>query len=77
MSPDLGAIALFRIAALAAERIPIPPLFTAAFAERDRFGAYDALYAALAKRESALLVTVDASLARACEGFVDVDLATG
>lgn len=75
LSPELGVLALERIARLEAERVPITPLFAAAFGERDRFGPYDALYAVLAKRESALLVTADASFARACQGFVTVELA--
>jgi predicted nucleic acid-binding protein len=72
-----GSIALLRIATLAAERIALAELLARAFAERDRFGAHDVFYAVLARRESALLVTTDAPLARACEGFVEVELATG
>lgn len=75
LSVEAGEIALSRIERFAAERIPVGPLIAAAFAVRDRFGPYDALYAVLAKRDSALLITVDGPFARACEGFVDVELA--
>ncbi len=75
ITPEEGSAALLRIETFEADRVPLAPLLVAAFALRDRFGAYDALYAVLAKRESALLVTVDASFARASEGFVEVELA--
>lgn len=74
LSPDRGALALLRLEALPAERVAIPPLFAAAFAARDRFSARDALYAVLARRESALVVTADAPFARACQGFVAAEL---
>lgn len=75
LSVELAVVALQRVATLEAERVPIPPLLAAAFAERDRFSPHDALYVVLARRESATLVTVDARLARACQGIVDVTLA--
>lgn len=75
LSPVEGARILARLADMQVERVPIPPLLAAAFTERDRFSPHDALYAVLARRESATLVTVDARLARACEGFVVVTLA--
>ena len=77
LSPDQGAKVLARLQSMQVDRVPLPPLLAAAFAERDRFSPHDALYAVLARRESARLVTVDHRFARACEGFVDVTLARG
>lgn len=72
---DEGAKILARLGSMQVDRVPLPPLLAAAFAERDRFSPHGALYAVLARRESATLVTVDERFARACEGFVDVTLA--
>jgi predicted nucleic acid-binding protein len=74
---EVAAVALHRIVMLDAERVAISPLLEAAFAARDRFSPHDSLYAVLARRESATLVTVDERLARACQGFVAVSLARG
>jgi len=65
-------LALLRCARLAAERVPLLPLFPDAFSLRDRFGAADVFYAVLARSLSATLVTSDAALARAARGYVDV-----
>jgi predicted nucleic acid-binding protein len=75
MAPERAATALRRVDLLPLERVAIPPLFADALAVRSRFSAQDALYAVLARRESALVVTTDARFARACEGFVAVTLA--
>lgn len=76
MAPERALLALQRVDRLPLERVAIPPLFADALALRSRFGAQDALYAVLARREGALVVTTDAPFARACQGFVDVALAS-
>lgn len=75
LSADRASYALLRIATFEADRIAVAPLLAAAFAVRDRFGAHDVFYAVLARRESATVLTTDAAFARACEGFVDVEIA--
>ena len=72
----LATRALWRLAQLPAERVALPPLLAQAFALRDRFSAYDALYVALAERLRAPLLTLDARLARAADGLLDVILIT-
>ena len=43
---------------------------------RDNFGAFDAMYVALAEAQGATLVTADHGLARAVQEHLDLDLIT-
>lgn len=54
------------LAALAVERLPLPPLLRPAFALRTNIALRDALYVTLAQVLGATLCTTDAPLARAC-----------
>ena len=51
-------------------RVPCGALVDGAWAYRERLSAYDALYAALAARLDATLITDDLRLARGCRGVV-------
>lgn len=53
-------------------RHAITGMLPEAMALRDRFGAHDVFFAILARRLDATLVTSDARLARAAEGYVRV-----
>jgi predicted nucleic acid-binding protein len=64
--------ALFRLRTLRLQRVAIAPLVGDAFALRDRFGAYDAFYAVVARLSGARLVTCDRGLARAANAYCDV-----
>lgn len=70
----LARLSLLEAARLSAERHSLVELLPEAFTLRDRFGAYDVFYVALARRLSARLVTTDGPLARAATGYVDVAL---
>ena len=72
-----GLGALFHIRRLTAARHAIGPMLLEAFSVRDRFGAHDVFYAVLAHRLGATLVTTDASLSRACAGYVRVEMLSG
>jgi len=76
LSEREGLAALFQIRRLSAARHALSPLLLEAFGVRDRFGAHDVFYAVLARRLGAVLVTSDAPLARACEGYVPVRFAS-
>lgn len=65
IDPDLAAGALRALGLLVAERYPHGPLAEAAWALRDNFPYYDALYVALAARLGHPLLTADARLAKA------------
>lgn len=69
-----AALGLARTARLPAERVPLAQMLAEAYVMRDRFSPGDVFYAVLARRSSAVLVTCDASLARAAEDYVDVKL---
>ena len=72
ISIDDAFVALFRLRTLRLQRVAIQPLVGEAFALRDRFGAYDALYAIVARLSSATLITCDRGLARAAKGYCRV-----
>jgi predicted nucleic acid-binding protein len=69
---DDAVAALFRLRTLRLQRVAIVPLLGDAFALRDRFAAYDAFYAVVARLSSATLVTCDRGLARAANGYCAV-----
>ena len=70
---DDALAALFRLRTLRLQRVAIVPLVAEAFALRDRFGAYDAFYAIVARLSGATLVTCDRGLARAADGYCKVE----
>lgn len=70
---DDALAALFRLRTLRLQRVAIVPLVAEAFALRDRFAAYDAFYAVVARLSTATLVTCDRGLARAANGYCDVE----
>ena len=70
---DDALAALFRLRTLRLQRVAIMPLVAEAFALRDRFAAYDAFYAIVARLSGATLVTCDRALARAAEGYCGVE----
>jgi predicted nucleic acid-binding protein len=63
---------LFSARRLRLQRVAIVPLVAQAFALRDRFAAYDAFYAVVARLSGATLVTCDRGLARAANGYCKV-----
>ena len=69
---DDALAALYRLRTLRLQRVAVVPLIGEAFALRDRFAAYDAFYAIVARFSSAALVTCDRGLARAADGYCDV-----
>lgn len=64
---------LFSIRRLRPQRVAIAPLVPQVFALRDRFAAYDAFYAVVARLSGATLVTCDRGLARAAKGYCKVE----
>lgn len=64
--------ALREVQQMVATRHAVTPMLFEALALRDRFGAHDALFVILARQLDATLVTSDARLARAAEGYVRV-----
>ena len=70
---DEALAALYGLRTLRLQRVAIVPLVGEAFALRDRFAAQDAFYAIVAKLSSAVLVTCDRGLARAADGYCEVD----
>lgn len=70
---EQARVALFHVRGLRAERVALTPLLAEAFALRDRFAAYDAFYAIVARLSGATLVTCDRGLARAADGYCDVE----
>lgn len=72
VAQDDAIAAVDRLATFPAERHALAPLLSAAFALRERIGAHDALYAALAERLACSLVTCDGALARAIGDRVSV-----
>jgi predicted nucleic acid-binding protein len=70
---DDALAALYRLRTLRVQRVAIVPLVGEAFALRDRFAAYDAFYAIVARLSSAALVTCDRGLARAAKGYCKVE----
>jgi len=74
ITADQAALGLARTARLPAERVPLAQMLAEAYVMRDRFSPGDVFYAVLARRSSAVLVTCDASLARAADGYVEVKL---
>jgi predicted nucleic acid-binding protein len=70
---DDALAALYRLRTLRVQRVAIVPLVGEAFALRDRFAAYDAFYAIVARLSSAALVTCDRGLARAAKGYCQVE----
>ena len=65
--------ALYRLRTLRLQRVAIVPLVGEAFALRDRFAAYDAFYAIVARLSEATLLTCDRGLARAAKGYCKVE----
>jgi predicted nucleic acid-binding protein len=70
---DDALAALYRLRTLRLQRVAIVPLVGDAFALRERFAAYDAFYAIVAKLSGAALVTCDRGLARAADGYCKVE----
>jgi predicted nucleic acid-binding protein len=64
---------LFSLRRARLQRVAIVPLVAEAFALRDRFAAWDAFYAIVARLSGATLVTCDRGLARAAKGYCDVE----
>lgn len=63
-----------RLAALAADRVALPPLLAEAHVLADRLSVGDAFYLALARVRTADFLTADARLARAAAGLARVHL---
>lgn len=72
ITADQAALGLARTARLPAERVALAQMLAEAYVMRDRFSPGDVFYAVLARRSSAVLVTCDASLARAADGYAEV-----
>ena len=72
ITTERAELALLRLAQFKAERRAMTDLLPDAFVLRDRFGAYDVFYVALARRLGATLVTSDRPFARAAAGYVEV-----
>jgi predicted nucleic acid-binding protein len=70
---DDALAALYRLRTLRLQRVAVVPLVGEAFALRDRFAAYDAFYAIVARLSGAALVTCDRGLARAADGYCEVE----
>ena len=70
---DDALAVLYRLRTLRLQRVAIVPLVGEAFALRDRFAAYDAFYAVVARLSGATLVTCDRGLARAAKGYCKVE----
>lgn len=70
---DDALAALYRLRTLRLQRVAIVPLVGEAFALRDRFAAYNAFYAIVARLSGAALVTCDRGLARAAKGYCKVE----
>jgi predicted nucleic acid-binding protein len=70
---EQARVALFHVRGLRADRIALTPLLGEAFVLRDRFSPYDAFYAIVARLSGAALLTTDRRLARAAEGYCDVE----
>ncbi len=73
IAEEQARVAIFHLRALRAQRIALTPMLAEAFALRDRMGVYDAFYAILARLSGATLLTTDRGLARAAEGYCDVE----
>lgn len=69
---DRALAALDELRRLVAARHAIGGMLFEAMALRDRFGARDVFFAILARQLDATLITSDARLARAAEGYVRV-----
>lgn len=74
LSPDAASLALLKTAQFDAERSPVLALYAEAYRLRDRFSAGDVFYAVLARSLGATLVTSDAGLSRAADGYCEVTL---
>ena len=72
MTTDDLELRVRALAALAVERVPLPPLLVSANGLGDRFSPPDSLYVALARALDAILLTCDAHLADACAGMARV-----
>jgi predicted nucleic acid-binding protein len=70
---EQGQLALFLLRGIRLRRAAITPLVAEAFALRDRFSPYDAFYAIVARVTEAALLTTDRRLARAAEGYCEVE----
>jgi predicted nucleic acid-binding protein len=68
-----GQQALFLLRRIRVRRVAVRPLIAEAFAVRDRFSPYDAFYAIVARLTEAILITTDRALARAGEGYCEVE----
>jgi len=71
---DHALRALEQFLELPLQRFEHPALLRRAFALRENFSAYDALYVALAEGLAAPLVTADARLARAVRMWTDLEV---
>ena len=70
---EQGRQALFALRRIRVRRAAIRPLIAEAFAVRDRFSPYDSFYAIVARLSEARLLTTDRGLARAAQGYCEVD----
>jgi predicted nucleic acid-binding protein len=70
---EQGRQALFVLRNIRVRRAAITPLIAEAFVIRDRFSPYDAFYAIVARLSEATLLTTDRALARAAEGYCEVE----
>ena len=70
---EQGRQALFVLGNIRVRRAAVTPLIAEAFVIRDRFGPYDAFYAIVARLSEATLLTTDRALARAAEGYCEVE----
>lgn len=72
--PETKALeGLYAVRRLRLQRVAIVPLVAQVFALRDRFAAYDAFYAVVARLSGATLVTCDRGMARAAKGYCKVE----
>jgi predicted nucleic acid-binding protein len=72
--PEARALeGLYAVRRLRLQRVAIVPLVAQVFALGDRFAAYDAFYAVVARLSEAALVTCDRGLARAAQGYCKVE----
>jgi predicted nucleic acid-binding protein len=73
---DVAKRAVGRLPHLGIDHVKVAGLLSFMWQVKDRIGAYDAAYVALAAARNLTLVTADARLARAATGHCAVELAT-
>jgi predicted nucleic acid-binding protein len=70
---EQGRQALFVLRQIRVRRAAVTPLMAEAFVIRDRFSPYDSFYAILTRLSEATLLTTDRALARAGDGYCEVE----